>query len=183
MRLRWRIGLPGACFRVLPLHVRLADEWTCPVVIVSSESCRYETLVVYHTRKRTRSAAGTPNGADDHPTRTDTCISTTTAAIMRAQKRSGMLLTGLLQPPYKRSQHIGVVIGPDALSGIGRQERPISGLAERAEILILARHRGDNGDPLLLGRIFLNVGAIISSLGASSPFAWAIPATTLPSSR
>jgi hypothetical protein len=114
--------------------------------------CQYETLVLYHTRTRNRSAAGTPNGANDHPTRTDTCISTTTAAIMRA-----------LQPPYKRSQHIGVVIGPDALSGIGRQERPISGLGERAEILILARDRGDNGDPLLLGRIFLNVAAVIKA--------------------
>src|SRR6266849_2298700 len=125
--------------------------------------CQYETSVVYHTRTRTRSVAGTPNGADDHPTRTGTCISTTTAAIMRAQKRSGILLTALLQPTYKRSQHIGVVIGPDALSGIRRQERPKSRLGERPEILILARHRGDNRDPLLLARIFWNVAAVIEA--------------------
>src|SRR5713101_9256192 len=72
-------------------------------------------------------------------------------------------LTALSQPAYKRSQHIGVVIGPDALSGIGRQEQPISGVGERAEILILARHRGDDGDPLLLGRIFLNVAAVVEA--------------------
>src|SRR5947207_15400883 len=72
-------------------------------------------------------------------------------------------LTALSQPAYKSSQHVGIVIGPDAPSGIGRQERPISGLGERAEILILARHRGDDGDPLLLGRIFLNVAAVIKA--------------------
>src|SRR6266498_106894 len=132
-------------------------------MIGSSESCQYETSVVYHTRTRTRSVAGTPNGADDHPTRTGTCMSTTTAAIMRAQKRSGILLTALLQPPYNRAHYVGIIIGPDALSGIGRQERPISRLRERTEILILARHRGDGRDPLLLARIFLNVAAVIEA--------------------
>src|SRR5438093_2021997 len=67
---------------------------------------------------------------------------------------SCQLLTALSQPPYERSHHIGVVIGPDALSGIGRQDRPISGVGEWAKILILARHRCDNRNPLLLARIF-----------------------------
>ena len=69
----------------------------------------------------------------------------------------------LSQPSYKRAHHVGIIIGPDTLSGIGRQERPISGLRERTEILILARHRGNDGDPLLLARIFLNVAALIKA--------------------
>src|SRR5262245_50337792 len=69
----------------------------------------------------------------------------------------------LSQPAYKRAHHVGIIIGPDALSGIRQQVRPISGLRERTEILILAHHRGDDGDPLLLARIFLNVAAVIEA--------------------
>jgi drug/metabolite transporter (DMT)-like permease len=58
---------------------------------------------------------------------------------------------------------ITLVIGLDALSGIGRQERPIFGIGERAEILILARHRGDDRDPHLLAPIFLYVAALIEA--------------------
>src|SRR5205807_10561996 len=74
---------------------RQLSGWNPPPLVIRAfgAHCQYETSVVFHTRTRTRSVAGTPNGADDHPTRTGTCISTTTAAIMRAQKRSGILLT------------------------------------------------------------------------------------------
>src|SRR5260370_21719841 len=72
--------------------------------------------------------------------------------------------TALSQPAYKSSQHVGIVIGPDAPSGIRRQDRPKSRLGERPEILILARHRGDNRDPLFLARIFWNVAPVIEAL-------------------
>src|SRR5207302_989998 len=76
---------------------------------------------------------------------------------------SGQLVTALPQPAYESSQHVGIVIGPDALSGIGRQDRPKFRLGKRPEVLILARHRRDDGDPLLLGCIFLNVAAVIEA--------------------
>src|SRR5260370_2161438 len=72
-------------------------------------------------------------------------------------------LTALSQPAYKSSQHVGIVIGPDAPGGIRRQDRPKSRLGERPEILILARDLGDNRDPLLSARIFWNVAAVIEA--------------------
>src|SRR5207302_8082737 len=73
------------------------------------------------------------------------------------------LFIALPQPAYEGSQHVGIVIGPDALSGIGRQDRPKLRLGECPELLVLARHRGDDRDPLLLARIFLNVAAVIEA--------------------
>src|SRR5213593_517700 len=88
-----------------------------------------------------------------------------TAFALRPEHRAvhGSYSLALSQPAYNRAHYVGIIIGPDALSGIGRQERPISRLRERTEILILARHRGDGRDPLLLARIFLNVAALIEA--------------------
>src|SRR5439155_1769581 len=49
------------------------------------------------------------------------------------------------------------------LGGIRRQDGPKSRLGECAEILISARHSGDNRDPLLFARIFWNVAALIET--------------------
>src|SRR5437870_12724542 len=72
-------------------------------------------------------------------------------------------LTALSQPAYKSSQHVGIIISPDALSRIRRQHRPKSRVGEHPEILILQGHRGDNRYPLLLARIFWNVAAVIEA--------------------
>src|SRR5262245_44092921 len=77
--------------------------------------------------------------------------------------KSWWLLTALSQPAYKSSQHVAIVIGPDALSGIRRQDRPKFRFGERPEIPIFARHRGDNRDPLLLACIFSHVAAFIEA--------------------
>src|SRR6266581_1864833 len=72
-------------------------------------------------------------------------------------------LTALSQPAYKSAQHVGIIIGPDALSRIRRQHRPKSRVGEHPEILILPGHRSDNRDPFLFARIFFNVAAVIEA--------------------
>src|SRR5438552_7551497 len=72
-------------------------------------------------------------------------------------------LAALSQPAYQSSQHVGIVIGPDALSRIRRQHGPKSRVGEHPEILILPRRRSHNRNPFLFARIFFNVAAVIEA--------------------